>query len=172
MHSPSCSVARSAAGGCALAPLYALCKRSASQTAIRWRARPCAWQHAAHVHEAVDGAFAALVLDRHTGSGQRRGIFGSLVAQGIVPGGDDQRRRQAGVILVERGDRARIGDRPGQPEIMAIEPLIMSLRDRKLVGKLLARRATGRAGRAQDKSALVHTRAHQLAFRLMQRDRR
>ena len=57
-------------------------------------------QHPAHIHEAVDRAFAAFILDRHACGCERLGIFLALVAQRIVPRGDDQRRRQAGIIFV------------------------------------------------------------------------
>src|SRR5262245_27623227 len=50
----------------------------------------CAAQHAAHVHKAVDRAFAAIVLDRHAGGRQPLGVFLALVAQRVVPGRDDQ----------------------------------------------------------------------------------
>ena len=49
-------------------------------------------QHPAHIHEAVDRAFAALILDRHAGSGESPRIVLSLVAQRVVAGGDDQSR--------------------------------------------------------------------------------
>ena len=57
-------------------------------------------EHAAHIHEAVNRAFAALILDWHAGCGERLPVILSLVAQGIVTRGNDQRRWKAGVVLV------------------------------------------------------------------------
>ena len=97
-------------------------------------------QDAAHIHEAMDGAFAAFIVDRHAGRCERIGIFRALVAQRIVPGGDDQRRREAGIVLIERRDRARVGNRPGDVRNNGRRTTGSFLREEKVVGEVLPRR--------------------------------
>jgi hypothetical protein len=129
-------------------------------------------QHPAHRHKAVDRALEAHVVDRHARRLERRGVFRAFVAQGIVPCGHDQRRREAGVVRIERRACARIGEGPRGPEIMVEEPADHVAGDRKLPGELFARgQAPAQVERGIDQGLRPDPRRER-ALRFMQRDGR
>src|SRR3954471_5161786 len=89
--------------------------------ALRFRARHLGGIAEAEI--AVDQAGAFMVLYRHTGGFQRVRIGCALVAQGIEPGGGDDRGRDAGKLIRAQRRDAPVGGVRGICEIMTAKPL-------------------------------------------------